>query len=194
MRLPVGTKSILFGAHCWFIHPWFVALAWKRLYGWPLDPRLWLAFVIHDWGYWGSPNMDGAEGERHVEWAATVMRRLFGIGWGNFCLYHSRFYAVRDGQPFSRLCVADKLAFCLTPRWLYLPMVNWSGEIHEYIELARKRTAGGEPKYASMKLSTSGQESWWNDVCEYLERWVAAHKDGAEDTWTPRLKEAQENG
>jgi len=73
----VGTKSILFGVHQFAIHPLFVALAWWRLYGFPFDPRLWVAFVVHDLGYWGKPNMDGPEGERHVEWGASLMNALF---------------------------------------------------------------------------------------------------------------------
>lgn len=33
--MKVGTKSVLFGAHCFFIHPVFVAIAWIKLFGWP---------------------------------------------------------------------------------------------------------------------------------------------------------------
>lgn len=65
--MKVGTKSLLFGAHNIFIHPFLVFIAWWRLYGFPADPRLWVAFIVHDWGYLGKPNMDGPEGETHVE-------------------------------------------------------------------------------------------------------------------------------
>jgi hypothetical protein len=75
--MKIGTKSVLFGAHQFLIHPWFVAAAWWKLYGFPWDPRLWVAFILHDLGYWGKPNMDGPEGETHVEWAANVMGYLF---------------------------------------------------------------------------------------------------------------------
>ena len=68
----VGTKSVLFGAHCFFLHPWFVAAAWWRLYGFPWDPRLWVAFFVHDIGYLGKPNMDGPEGESHPELGARI--------------------------------------------------------------------------------------------------------------------------
>ena len=74
MRL--GTRSVLFGAHCFFIHPWFVAAAWTRLYGFPTDLRLWLAFLVHDLGYMGKPNILGEEGEKHAEWGANVMHLL----------------------------------------------------------------------------------------------------------------------
>jgi hypothetical protein len=34
----------------------------------------------------------------------------------------------------SKLCVADKLAFCLAPRWLYLPLIRLTGEIEEFMD------------------------------------------------------------
>jgi hypothetical protein len=34
----IGTKCVLAGAHCFFLSPWFVALAWWKLYGFPLAP------------------------------------------------------------------------------------------------------------------------------------------------------------
>ena len=199
-----GTKSLLFGVHCFLLHPWFVAMAWRRLYGFPWDPRLWVAFIVHDWGYWGCRNMDDEEGEKHVELGAAIMGWLFDrhMGWSDllfqypsmsnkwhdFCLYHSRFYAKQAGKPFSRLCVADKLSFAMTPRWLYLPMANWSGEIHEYMKLAEQRTAAGEPRYASMALNISTQQRWFEGVKTYMIRWCARHKNGANDTWTPNMK------
>lgn len=73
----VGTRSLLFGYHCFFLHPWFVALGWWKLYGFPWDPRLWVAFFVHDLGYWGKPNIDGPESESHVELGAKIMGRLF---------------------------------------------------------------------------------------------------------------------
>ena len=48
--MKVGTKSVLFGAHAFWLHPFFVAVAWTRLYGFPWDPRLWVAFFVHDLG------------------------------------------------------------------------------------------------------------------------------------------------
>jgi hypothetical protein len=183
----IGTKSILFGAHQFLIHPWFVAAAWWKLYGFPFDPRLWVAFFVHDLGYFGKPNMDGPEGERHVEFGAVVMHGLFdwrGTRWRDFCLYHSRFYAKRDSAPCSRLCVADKLAIVLTPAWLYLPLARMSGEVHEYMKLA-KGARESESKYVSMNIWSPHQAQWYANVREYLRRWVEEHKDGRTDTWTP---------
>lgn len=183
--MKIGTKSVLYGAHQFLLHPLFVALAWWKLYGFPWDPRLWVAFYVHDLGYIGKPNMDGPEGETHPELGARIMRKLFGDEWGDFCRYHSRFYAKREGRQFSRLCVADKLAFSLTPRWLYLPMVRATGEIHEYLDLARDRKEMDPAKYANMHVSTVGHDEWWNDVRDYMVRWVDEHKDLRPDTWTP---------
>jgi hypothetical protein len=75
--MTIGTRSVLYGAHCALIHPWIVALAWWRLYGFPWDPRLWIAFFVHDLGYLGKPNMDGPEGETHPLLGARVMAALF---------------------------------------------------------------------------------------------------------------------
>ena len=47
----VGTKSVLFGVHALWIHPFFVAWAWWKLFGFPWDLKLWFAFLLHDAGY-----------------------------------------------------------------------------------------------------------------------------------------------
>lgn len=75
--MKVGTKSVLYGAHCFLIHPFFVAAAWIKLYGFPWDPRIWITFFVHDLGYWAKPNMDGPEGETHPELGAAIMHFLF---------------------------------------------------------------------------------------------------------------------
>ncbi|MEW5927824.1 MAG: hypothetical protein AB1941_10080 [Gemmatimonadota bacterium] len=185
--MKIGTRSVLYGAHCFFLHPWFVAWAWWQLYGFPWDPRLWVAFFVHDLGYVGKPNMDGPEGETHVEFGARVMEVLFGRAWGEFCRYHSRFYAKRDGHHFSRLCVADKLAIALTPAWLYLPMVRATGEISEYMRLADTRNLVGGPagKYAGMNVHADAEGQWYANVRDYVRRWAYEHRDGRDDTWTP---------
>lgn len=208
--MKVGTKSVLFGAHCFFIHPFFVAAAWWRLYSFPWDPRLWVAFFVHDLGYWGKPNMDGEEGELHPEWGARVMHFLFDrprrhvlhwngseaqssdTRWYRFVRYHSRFLAKRDGKPFSQLCVADKLAVALEPAWLYLPRVIATGEIREYMELAAKKEGDAPGKYASMNLAVAERRAWFRSVQEYLRRWVEEHQDGREDTWTPGGRTARD--
>jgi hypothetical protein len=90
--MTVGTKSVLFGAHCFLIHGFFVARGWSMLWGFPWDPRLWAAFFVHDLGYLGSPNMDGREGEEHVHLGAKIMGLLFGDPWADFTL-DTRYWA-----------------------------------------------------------------------------------------------------
>jgi hypothetical protein len=196
--MKIGTKSVLFGAHQFAIHPWFVALAWWKLYGFPWDPRLWVAFVVHDLGYIGKPNMDGPEGEEHVILGAAIMQRLFGrwekhvdwshVGvmmtngsrlwmgpWAQLALFHSRYYAKKHKMPFSRLCVADKLSFALTPRWLYLPLVRATGELDEYLRNAqRSESTNWRPTGYDANL-------WHAALCKYMCEWVEAHKGGAVD-------------
>ncbi len=235
----IGTKSVLFGAHCFVIHPLFVALAWWRLYGFPFDPRLWVAFFVHDLGYLGKTDMDGEEGEEHPWLGAAIMGRLFDrenydtiasaeyllseaqclreshtIGgrwviedesdqtaydrwkeyllcsdnlaamshWHDFALYHSRFMARRHDKPFSRLCVADKIAFTLEPWWLYLPRVIATGELREYMA----QHANGVRYGDGSASAHCGPRQWHAEVCRYLVAWVAEHRDGREDTWTPQ--------
>lgn len=208
----IGTRSVLFGAHCFFIHPFFVALAWWRLYGFPLDPRLWVAFFVHDLGYLGKPNMDGKEGESHPIIGARIMHRLFdwpryvegrfNYRWGSFALYHSRFFAKKHGQPFSRLCVADKLSVALEPWWLYLPRVIASGEIVEYMEACRSAALGrealppskysGEPQQLKHEevAGLSPRRAWHKVMTTYCRNWAIQHRDGDEDLWT-RLPESE---
>lgn len=190
--MKIGTKSVLFGAHQFLIHPWFVAWGWWTLYGFPCDPRLWVAFFVHDLGYIGKPNMDGPEGEKHPELGARIMGELFdpvtkrGDRWYYFSLLHSRYYAKTLGLQPSRLCMADKLAIALTPAWLYLPMVRATGEIDEYMAHAKHRIVGNinitdEEK---RRVVSSSQAEWYAGVRSYCRRWALAHRDGAVDTWT----------
>lgn len=200
--MKIGTKSVLFGAHQFLIHPVFVFFAWWKLYGFPWDPRLWVAFFVHDLGYLGKPNMDGPEGDWHVTLGAEIMGWLFDrfgkcraghqdhkyhVSWYCFCFYHSRFMAKRYGVKVSRLCIADKLATSFEPWWLYLPRVILSREIKEYMALADSRTKAGEPKYATMQTYSSSRRQWFENVRNYMLKWVDKHKDGTEDTWTPDM-------
>jgi len=181
-KVPIGSRSVLYGAHCFFIHPWFVAIAWWKLYGFPWDPRLWVAFFIHDLGYWGKPNMDRPEGETHPRWAARVMGQWFGGKWALFVLLHSRFLCQYLNCRFSRLCVADKLAVALEPWWLYLPRVWATGEYKEYMSLAQQRDPSGasDVKYASMNINTETSLKWHQSMTDYLRVWAYEH---IHDAW-----------
>lgn len=175
--MKVGTKSVLYGAHQFLIHPAFIAYAWWRLYGFPWDPRLWFAFFLHDLGYWGKPNMDGPEGETHPEFAAKIMTKLFGKEWGDFCLYHSRFYSKRNGVSYSKLCAADKLAVAIEPVWFYLPRAWASGELKEYMYIVKT-------KHRTEPLTNESMYKWFKSIKEYLEFWAYEHRNIKEDTLT----------
>jgi hypothetical protein len=174
----VGTKSILFGVHSMFLHPLFVAAAWWRLYGFPYDPRLWFAFALHDAGYLGRSSMEGPGGETHVELGAKIMGAIFGAKWKEFCLCHSRYYARARGLRISKLCVADKLAFVLTPPWLYLPLARASGELWEYIERSKERQAGSEYFTSEewVQVNSQNPREWLKGLQSYTRRWVLKHR------------------
>ena len=184
--MTIGTRSVLYGAHCALLHPWFLAIAWYKLYGFPWDVRLWASFGLHDVGYISKPNMDGCEGETHVELGARIMGLLFGESWAAFTAAHSRYWAKRNGRQFSRLCVADKLAFVLTPAWLYLPMTRATGELSEYMLRAKERQAGSEyfTDYESARLNSSDAREWLEGLKSYTRRWIEEHRNGGADNWT----------
>ena len=173
--MTIGTRSVLYGAHCFFLHPFFVAWGWTKLYGFPWDPRLWIAFFVHDLGYIGKPNMDGEEGERHVFVGGMICQRLFGREWFDFCVLHSRFIAQTWDREPSRLCYADKLAIILTPKWLYMPMVHWTGEVEEYMDhaIAARRNQG---KYAGEwnQYDATGLtvDEWHHSMLTYMKGWL----------------------
>ncbi len=177
----VGLKSLLGGAHCFALHPFFVAWGWTKLYGFPRDPRLWPAFFLHDLGYIYCHQMDGDEGEKHVLLGANIMRWLFGPKWGSECIRHSRDWCRRTGLPISRLCLADKLAFVLTPAWLYLPMARWTGELAEYRERSRTRKPGSEAYTLNefADVNADDERRWLRGLQSYTLRWVLEHRDEA---------------
>lgn len=139
-RQPVGTRSILVGSHQFILHPIFVAIAWRRVHGfWPRRIPVWFAFVLHDLGYWGLPNMQDNEGERHPEQGADMLSRLFDIDgaqgvWWRFSAGHSRFFAKIQRIDTSGLMRPDKFATVIVPLPLYLAMVYASGEVYEYVQ------------------------------------------------------------
>jgi hypothetical protein len=183
----IGTKTLLFGVHQVILHPLMVARAWRMLYGPIRDLRLWIAFIVHDLGYWGLPNLDGPEGQLHPYLGARIMGRLFGPEWYRFCLYHSRHLARAMGEPHSPLAVADKLAICCYPEWLYFFLARASGEIVEYREEARKGIRQN-PRFAmhcAKWAYTQDDRDWYRAVRAYMMEWVLKHKDGQQDTVTP---------
>lgn len=162
----MGTRTLLYGVHAFWLHPFVVALAWARLYGFPWDFRLWVAFIVHDWGYWGLSSLDDEEGQRHPVLGARIMEDLFGVEWGNFTLRHSRFLARSLGVEPSRLCNADKLAITILPWFIYVPLARATGEIREY---------KAATKHAKDTGWTDQSTSWKSDILWYdnLQRTMA---------------------
>ena len=183
--LPVGTRSILYGAHCFFIHPFFVFRAWWKMYGFPRQWQLYACFLLHDVGYWGLPNTDGPEGEKHVLRGAWLVHRLCDrrrggshhpMYWHDVCINHSRYWAKQHNHRPSRLCYADKYAMLITPRWLYLPMVYLTGEWREY--------AAAHAHETGIDAGKIDIRTWYAITRNYMRAWYDAHKEGADDTWT----------
>jgi hypothetical protein len=132
LEIKIGTKSLLFGVHQIFIHTYLVTKSWKILYRKLPTFKEFICIMIHDWGYWGCPNMDGAEGDKHPETGAKIANRLFGKQYGDLCLYHSRHYAKRNNVEPSKLCWADKYSTCLEPKKFYLFRARLTRELNEY--------------------------------------------------------------
>jgi len=175
--LKLGTKSLLFGAHQFLIHPVMVACGWYKLYGFPKDYRLWLAFILHDIGYIGCETMDGDDGKKHTRLGADIMGDLFGKDWHELCLYHSRFCAEMCNSKPSKLCFADKLAIAIEPSWLYLPRVMLSGEIKEYL-LNQKNEF--HLKNPNSNISIKDMIQWHQQLKQFIIRWVDENVDTME--------------
>jgi len=145
--MKIGTRSLLYGVHQFALHPLLVAVAFGKLY--PHYRSLmkcwgfWVAVVVHDWGYWGCPNMDGREGKQHPIAGAGLTQKLTGsLLWSQFAYRHSKSACAVSGEPVSELYHADKYAICLYPQWLYLLLGRASGEMREY--MSRQGYAEGE--------------------------------------------------
>jgi hypothetical protein len=164
MRL--GTKSLLFGVHQFIFHPLFVLLAWNKLYNSFPNPKELLCIVVHDWGYFNSPNMDGPEGTLHPKRSADLIRFL-GDEYYYLVLYHSRHYANIDKVLPSKLCWADKYSYKYDPIWFYVIRSNLSGEIKEYRNLPHNREfigsdgewySNAQKVYIDLALSKTNQK------------------------------------
>lgn len=149
--MKVGTRSLLFGVHQFLWHPITVARAWRKRYGkWPSFYEA-AAIVVHDWGYWGSSNMDGEEGKRHPERGARAIYRFVSwcealrgrdsfraatvikaTNYFRLVLCHSRSMAQIVNLSPSALCDPDKDSILFDPLWFYYLRGMLSGEIREY--------------------------------------------------------------
>lgn len=186
--MKLGTKSLLWGAHAFFLHPLQVGWGWRQLWGFSWDWRLWVGFVVHDLGYFGRDQMDGDGSEEHVVLGAEIVRSICGPAYADECYRHSRVWCRRRGQPVSRLCLADKMAFVMAPWWLYLPMTRLTGELDEY--MSRSREDHGRSGYTEEEralIFDGRHREWLQGLQRYTLRWVEAHRGevvpgGADDS------------
>ncbi len=118
--MKVGTKSVIFGVHSILVHPFFIARAWWRLYGFPWDPKLWVAFFVHDLGYIFKADMEGPSGEQHVILGGRIMGWLFGPKWRDIVLCHSRHWAKRWANSIREAMRGRQAGVCPDAR-LALP-------------------------------------------------------------------------
>jgi hypothetical protein len=130
--------------------------------------------------------MDGDEGGGHVHLGAKIMGLLFGGHWADLTLRHSRYWAKKHGVTVSKLCYADKLAFVLTPGWLYLPMARATGELAEYMAKSLDRQLGCAAFSVNERahLESGKPDLWLKGLQNYTRRWVEQHRNGNADTWT----------
>ncbi len=168
-----GLKSLLVGAHQFILHPICLAISWNRLYGKEnTSLPLYIAFIVHDWGYFDKDAMDSPEGEKHIELGGQIMDKFYGPTWGAFTRRHSRFYCRENGVVPSALCYADKMALFVLPKRVYIAMVRASGELDEYLELAfgkdTKYSGEGYNDYDSIKdkvvMSKKEKIDLWYDT------------------------------
>lgn len=137
--MTLGTKTLLFGVHQVIIHPLLVTIAWVKLYKSFPSWREMFCIVVHDWGYWGRPNLKDADGDKHPELGAKIAGRILGPEWRDFILGHSSFYIVRSGIAQSKLLAPDKYWHCMIPLWIYKILAVPTGEFKHYRELRHAR-------------------------------------------------------
>lgn len=142
-----GTRSLLVGAH-WPPHILAVTLAWRWLYGaWPTWREA-LAIVLHDIGYWGCEEMDGADGTLHPERGARLADRLLGREYGDLIRGHSKGYADHAGLPLSRLYAPDKLSHVFEVACFYCLRTRFTGELAQY-----RGVLWGRPRHDDPEVS-----------------------------------------
>lgn len=208
----VGTRSVLFGAHAFFYHPFSVAAGWWELYRWApaldggrwpalLDPRAWLAFFIHDLGYLGKPNMDGPEGERHPEPTALLISLLFDRERADVWRWWKAVDADRRPihevlGPWGRFVLLHSrhysMAAGVQPSRLCAADKMAPTFTPWWLYLPGVIWSGELDEYldqahrsgASAGIDTSTPRRWYATMAAHCEGWAREHADGRADTWT----------
>jgi hypothetical protein len=68
--------------------------------------------------------------------------------------------------------LADKLAFAITPAWLYIPMARWSGELAEYMQASKERRNKSFTEAELRLLDSEDPREWLEGLQSYTLRWV----------------------
>jgi len=109
-----GTKSVLFGCHQFIIHPLFITIAWKKIYGrWP---KLWqlVCIFLHDVGHIGKDYLSDYEQKRKHWILGSRLAKLF-FGWKGYHLICG--HTTQSGCVRSKLFYADKYSWLIAPIW-----------------------------------------------------------------------------
>lgn len=113
-----GTKSYLFGCHQFFMHPFQVIRAWRKLYG--KYPKLWqlVCIFLHDIGHLGKDYLSDYEQKKsHWKMGAKIAHRLFGHKGLIFISGHTTQSSRGMSGYRSKLFWADKYSWLIAPRW-----------------------------------------------------------------------------
>jgi len=140
--MTVGLKSVLYGAHAFWLHPIAVWLAWVKLYRRLPNRFECLAILLHDVGYAvDCKTMDGPDGREHPVIGARIAKRIARFFSARECnviytegliLGHSRSFCAEHHFKLSELNAPDKYAVLYDPAWFYWVRTTLSGEIDEY--------------------------------------------------------------
>jgi len=180
--MKTGTKTLLLGGHQFILHPFFVTLAWNKLFKkWP-DLQELVCIIIHDWGYWGCEKVESKEGEDHPKFGAEWAGILFDKRYRELVAGHSRHYAKKNDYKLSDLYPADKLSTCLWPGKLFLRLASLTGELGEYIDTQKTG------RYGFGQYGFDKPDAWLLQVTKQLRWQVDAYMDGRQDEIMNRTK------
>ena len=129
----VGTKTILFGLHSFWLHPMVVWYSYFKIYG-SLSFKMAAAIFFHDLGYWRCKSLKHGDGYSHPSKSAELFSKFFKNDYHQYyqIYHHSRRYPSGNTEV-SCLGIADKLSFFYYPKWLVLFLGTLSGELKEYL-------------------------------------------------------------
>ena len=139
--MTVAKRSFLVGMHSPLWHTATVVVGWVKLFQRLPSLKEFVCILFHDIGYLCQSSIDG-EDNRHPELGARMCGVLFGRGFFNLCICHSRDYANRFGLPLSKLGYADKYSVLVYPNCVFEWLIKFGGEANEYHNTTTTRKWG----------------------------------------------------